>query len=94
MIKFSPYEPRHEKTCLQGFLPGKTQSGLFAYSINRFSRDVAHMVPCYFESIFIAINSKKMQINQTGIPGILFSLSSLPALRKLSRLLQGDFNLR
>ena len=25
------YEPHHEKTCLQGFQPGKTQTGLLSY---------------------------------------------------------------
>ena len=25
------YEPRHEKTCLQGLRPGKTQTGLLSY---------------------------------------------------------------
>ena len=25
------YEPRHEKTCLRGFRPGKTQTGLLSY---------------------------------------------------------------
>ena len=24
-------EPRHEKTCLRGFQPGKTQTGLLSY---------------------------------------------------------------
>ena len=75
------YEPRHEKTCVLGLRPGKTQTGLFsyrskldswnfgyskkryctiqavnnkgadqtvpllfAYGINRFSHDVAHIV--------------------------------------------------
>ena len=27
-----PYEPRHEKTCLRSFRPGKTQTGLFRYT--------------------------------------------------------------
>ena len=26
-----PYEPHYEKTCLQGFRPGKTQTGLLSY---------------------------------------------------------------
>ena len=30
MIKFSPYEPRHEKTYFQGFRPGNTQTGLLS----------------------------------------------------------------
>ena len=25
------YEPRHEKTCLRGFRPGKTQTNLLSY---------------------------------------------------------------
>ena len=25
------FEPRHKKTCLRGFLPGKTQTGLLSY---------------------------------------------------------------
>ena len=25
------HEPRHEKTCLRGFRPGKTQTGLLSY---------------------------------------------------------------
>ena len=37
------FEPRHEKTCLQGLRPGKTQTGLlFVHGRNRFSHDVAH----------------------------------------------------
>ena len=27
-----PYEPRHEKTCIRGLRPGKTQTGLLSYS--------------------------------------------------------------
>ena len=27
-------EPRHEKTCLRGLRPGKSQSGLLSYSNN------------------------------------------------------------
>ena len=26
-----PYEPQYKKTCLQGFRPGKTQTGLLSY---------------------------------------------------------------
>ena len=32
------YEPRHEKTCLRGLRPGKTQTGLLSYRLARGSK--------------------------------------------------------
>ena len=29
-LRFLPYEPRHEKTCLRGLRPGKTHTGLLS----------------------------------------------------------------
>ena len=31
VMSVKTYEPRHEKTCLQGLRPGKTQTGLLSY---------------------------------------------------------------
>ena len=31
MIMMNANEPRHEKTCLRGLRPGKTQTGLLSY---------------------------------------------------------------
>ena len=45
------YEPRHKKTCLRGFRPGKTQTG----PEDRFSHDAAQLfgsIPVVIESVY------------------------------------------
>ena len=60
------YEPRHEKTCLQGFRPGPTQTGLYCHC--RLLRDLKFWIFDLFVlfDFLLYIHSKHLRSRQDG----------------------------